>query len=447
MMNSSKDFLTSNSERPRILIIGGGFGGLSVAKGLAKTDADVFLVDKRNYHLFQPLLYQVATAALAPGEIAHPIREVFRNQTNVMVALGELVGADLANKKARFARVEIEYDYLVLAAGATHSYFGNDDWQKIAPGLKTLEDALEIRRRVLLAFEEAEWEADDAAREAKLTFVIVGGGPTGVELAGAIKEIAAQSIPKDFRFVDTTTTKVILIQSGKRLLPALPDKLSQRALRDLQRLGVEVRLGSRVTKISDKEILIGEERLAAENIIWAAGVQGMPLARNLGVDLDAHGRILVGPDCAIPEHPTAFVIGDLAHFQDQGSGETLPGVAQVAVQMGCYVAGVIDKELENGGAIGDRPAFCYHDRGSMATIGRDRAVAAIGRWNFTGIFAWVLWCFVHVMTLVGFGNRLSVFFSWFWGYFTYTKNNRLITGNANINIKVPRKVTRIGAVD
>jgi len=428
--------------RPRILIVGGGFGGLNAAKGLAGIDADVILVDRQNHHLFQPLLYQVATAALSPGEIASPIREILRRQENVNVVLGEIVGVDLSRRTVRFRRVELPYDYLILAAGATHSYFGNDQWEKDAPGLKSLDDALEIRRRILLAFEEAEWEADEAARQAKLTFVVIGGGPTGVELAGAIKEIAAKSIPRDFRHVDTTTARVILVQAADRLLPALPEALGRRAQRDLEKIGVEVRLDSLVTRIEADAVYLGEESLSAENTFWAAGVRGATFASKIGAAIDANGRIVVGQDCSIPRHPEAFVIGDLAHFVPSGSGTPLPGVAQVAIQMGRHVATLIRRELAAGRNPALRPPFVYHDQGSMATIGRNHAVANILGMNFTGFFAWLLWCFVHIMTLVSFRRRIAVFLAWSWSYFSHAKSNRLITGAARLNIKRPRGEVR-----
>ncbi|BCR06903.1 NADH dehydrogenase [Desulfuromonas versatilis] len=423
---------------PRVLIVGGGFAGLNAAKGLADAPVSVFLVDRHNYHLFQPLLYQVATAVLSPAEIATPIRHVLRDQQNVRIGLAELNGIDLARKTVSLPRGEIGYDYLILATGATHSYFGQDQWEKLAPGLKTIDDALEIRRRVLLAYEEAEWEEDVESRQAKLTFVVIGGGPTGVEMAGALKEIAARSVPRDFRFIDTTTARVILIEAGRRLLGGMPEALGRQALRDLQDMGVQVRLGCRVTGIRPGEVLVAEERLPAENVIWAAGVRGSPVARTLGVPLDDKGRVLVEADLSVPGHPEVFVIGDLASLIDPPSGQPIPGVAPAAIQMGQYVARIIAGEATAGK--GPRPPFRYRDKGAMATIGRNRAVASVGGRNFSGAFAWLLWCAVHIWSLIGFRRRVFVMFSWLWSYLSFTKTARLITGNPQPRVKRPRGV-------
>ncbi len=425
--------------QPRVLIVGGGFAGLNAAKGLAEAPVSVFLVDRHNYHLFQPLLYQVATAVLSPAEIATPIRHVLRDQQNVRVGLAELTGIDLARKVVRLARGEFRYDYLLLATGATHSYFGHQQWQKLAPGLKTIDDALEIRRRVLLAYEEAEWEGDDESRRAKLTFVVIGGGPTGVEMAGALKEIAARSVPRDFRFIDTTTARVILIEAGERLLGGMPEELGRQARRDLQEMGVQVRTGSRVTEIRPGEVLLGDERLPAENVIWAAGVCGSPVAQTLGVPLDDKGRVQVQTDLSVPGHPEVFVIGDLASLTDGATGALIPGVAPAAIQMGRHVARIIAREA--GGDQGPRPPFRYHDKGTMATIGRNRAVASVKGRNFSGSFAWLLWCVVHIWSLIGFRRRMFVMLAWLWSYLSFTKTARLITGYPETRVKRPRGLT------
>ncbi len=422
----------SFQQRPHVLIVGGGFAGLHCAKGLADADVDITLADRHNYHLFQPLLYQVATAVLSPADIASPIRKILRDQQNVRVVLARLSGVDLRRKLAMFPRGDAPYDYLVLATGVTHSYFGRDEWAPLAPGLKTVNDALEIRRRVLLAYEAAEWEADADARQVKLTFVVVGGGPTGVEMAGALKEIAAQTIPKDFRHIDTTTAQVILIEAADRLLGALPQTLGQRALQDLQQMGVQVRLNCLVTDVREGAVSVGEELLPAENVIWAAGVRGSEVAENLGVELDQQGRVMVADDLSVPGFSEVFVVGDLAHVIDEKNGQPVPGVAPAAIQMGQYVAAVILKKLT--GEAGYQP-FAYHDKGGMATIGRNRAVANIAGYNFTGFFAWLIWCLVHIIPLIDFRSKLAVIFSWLWSYFSLSKSARLITGPSKIKVK------------
>jgi NADH dehydrogenase len=423
--------------KPRVLIIGGGFAGIECASRLAQAPVDITLADRHNYHLFQPLLYQVATAVLSPADIAAPIRRLLRNQQNTRVVLAELFGVDLQKRLANLQGVEVAYDYLVLATGATHSYFGHDDWAASAPGLKTVDDALEIRRRVLLAYEAAEWEADDDARRAKLTFVVIGGGPTGVEMAGALKEIASQTIPRDFRHIDTTTAQVILIEAGPRLLAAMPEKLGLRALRDLEQMGVLVRLNSMVTAISEGLVSIGTEEVPAENIIWAAGVRGSEVATRLGCDLDRQGRVLVESDLSIPGHPEVFVVGDLANLTDPDTGHPVPGVAPAAIQMGRHVANLIRTELADY-EHSPRKFFRYHDKGSMSTIGRNRAVAYIGGHQFGGFIAWLFWGVVHIIPLIGFRNKLSVIFSWLWSYFSLSKNARLITGRPKMRVKQVR---------
>lgn len=424
-----------SNEPLEILVIGGGFGGLNAVSELTGLGARIWLVDKRNHHVFQPLLYQVATAALSPADIGYPIRRVFRRRKDVHVVMDELVSVDLNRKVAVFPQGEADFDYIVIACGSTHGYFGREDWARFAPGLKTIEDALEIRSRVLLAFEEAEMEADEANRRADLTFVIVGGGPTGVEMAGALRQIATQALPNDFRNIDTKTTRVILIQSADRLLPTMPEELSARALADLRQMGVEVRLKSRVTDIGDGFVLIGDERVEAGCVFWAAGVKANPVAATLGVPLDRSGRVLVGPDLSLPGYPFAFAIGDIAAVTDPVDGKQVPGVAQGAIQMGRFVGRLIRDEVAGKFENAPRPAFRYHDKGQMATIGRSRAVAQIGRWNFTGFFAWVLWGLVHVLFLVGFRNRFAVLAQWIWDYVTFSKGARLITGNVRPRVR------------
>jgi len=430
---------TAAEQQKNILIVGGGFAGISCAKALANCPINIILVDQRNYHLFQPLLYQVATAVLSPADIASPIRHILRNQQNVKVGLGKMTDIDLDKKIAHFAGNRVPYDYLVLAIGAQDSYFGHDQWSQLAPGLKTVDDALEIRRRVLLAYEEAEWEADDESRRAKLTFVVVGGGPTGVEMAGALKEIAAETIPKDFRHIDTTTARVILIEGSDRLLGAMPSQLGKKAQQGLEGMGVEVRLNSFVTDLSEGTVAIGDEELPAENIIWAAGVRGSQIAEKLGVELDRAGRVVVTPDLSIPGHPEVFVIGDLAHVIDPRTNQIVAGVAPAAMQMGKFVAGLIRRESTMDTVEKARPAFHYHDKGSMATVGRNKAVASIKGRSFSGLPAWLLWCLVHLIPLVDFRSRLSVMFSWTWSYLSYSKNARLITGDAKLKVKSIRK--------
>lgn len=416
---------------PRVLIIGGGFGGLQAAKKLVRTPVDIVLVDRHNYHLFQPLLYQVATAALSPAEIAAPIRRILRSQSNVEVRLAEATGVDLEKRLVTLrapggATLEEWYDYLVLATGATHSYFGHDDWADCAPGLKTVDDALEIRRRVLTAFEAAELEEDEEERRAKLTFVVVGGGPTGVELAGALREIAANSIPADFRRVDTKTARIVVVEGQDRLLPAMSPRASARAAQDLTSMGVEVRLTTLVTAVTREGVIIDGKLLPAENVIWAAGVRASELGAELGADLDHVGRVKVEADCSLPGHPNVFVIGDLANRQDPRTGALVPGVAQGAVQMGVFVARIIESEVRNSGK--ERDAFAYHDKGSMATIGKARAVVDIGRLFLAGLPAWLCWCFLHVFFLIGFKNKIVVMLSWVWTYVVHSRGARLITG-------------------
>jgi NADH dehydrogenase len=412
------------ASRPHVVIVGGGFGGLQAAKALAEAPVRVTVIDRRNHHLFQPLLYQVATAALSPADIAHPIRSVLRNQANTEVLLEEVAAIDPAAKEVMLAdgAGRVPYDYLILAAGASHAYFGHDEWAPVAPGLKTLEEALDIRRRILLAFEEAETSPDPARRQALMTFVVVGGGPTGVEMAGAIAEIARFSLARDFRHIDTRDARVLLVEAGNRLLGTFPERLSRRALDDLERLGVEVRFGKPVTAVGDGTVTIGGETIEAGTVIWAAGVQASPLGQSLGVELDRAGRVLVNSDLSAPGHPEIFVIGDMAALKD-ARGQLLPGVAQVAMQGGEAAAANIERLIAGRST---RP-FRYRDLGNMATIGRNSAVADIHGLRLTGFLAWLAWAGVHILNLIGFRNRVLVALQWLWSYLTFQRGARLIT--------------------
>jgi NADH dehydrogenase len=431
-----------SEQQPRVFVVGGGFAGLEAARALTRAPVSVTLVDRRNHHVFQPLLYQVATAALSPAEIASPIRTIMRDADNCRVVLAEITGVDVEHRRLRFTGGSVGYDYLVLAAGATHSYFGRDDWADVAPGLKTIEDAVELRRRILLAFEAAEYEASESARRADLTFAIVGAGPTGVELAGAIKEIAGRTLPRDFKHIDTRTTRVILFELADRVLPPFPPRLSARAQRDLQRMGVEVRLGARVTDITRRGIRVGDEFIPVRNVFWAAGVKGSRLGESLGVPLDRAGRVIVNPDLTIPGHPEVFVVGDLASITPANTGKPVPGVAQGAIQMGRYVGRTIAREVAGTTSPAERKPFAYRDKGSMATIGKARAVAQIGRLEFGGLLAWLAWGVVHVLFLVNFRNRVQVLLSWFWNWLFNARDARLITGDARLDIEeLPGNVT------
>ena len=410
---------------PRVVIVGGGFGGLYAARALRRAPAAVTLADRSNHHLFQPLLYQVATAALSPANIAVALRRVLRRQRNVSVVMAEAVAVDLRRKRVELQGGALDYDYLVLATGATHSYFGHDDWAAHAPGLKTLDDALEIRRRMLLSYEAAERETDPDRREALLTFVVVGGGPTGVELAGALAEIARHVLLRDFRRIDPAAARVVLVEAGPRLLPAFPADLSQAALERLQRMGVQVRLGIAVTGIDGRGVALGAERIESRCVLWAAGVQASPLARSLGVPLDRAGRVPVEPDLSVPGAPEVFAIGDLAAMK-MPDGRPVPGVAPAAIQSGRHAARNIRRLLR-----GEKTEpFRYLDKGSLATIGRAAAVAQIGRLHLSGFIAWVLWLVVHILTLIGFRNRFIVLIEWAVVYLRYERGARLITGGA-----------------
>jgi len=428
--------------RKRLIIIGAGFAGINLAQKLKGAPLDIILVDSHNYHLFQPLLYQVATAALSPADIAYPIRRIFRRQKNVQVVLGTVDRIDLDHHQVCGGDVCVDFDYLAVCVGATHSYFGKENvWRNLAPGLKNLDDATEIRRRVLLAFEEAELEQDEASRRAKLTFVVVGGGPTGVEMAGALREIAAKDIQKDFRNIDTATSRIILLEGDKRLLAQLDPSLSERAKRDLEAMGVEVRLNARVTDLDEAGVWVGGEHLAAQNVIWAAGVAAPKLLTTLGAPLDRSGRVLVNADLSVPNHPNVFVLGDAANAKSAPEGKPVPGLAPAAIQMGKYVGKIIRSDL--GGASPDsRRPFHYRDKGVLATIGTRRAVADIRGWRFGGVFAWLMWSLIHITFLIGFRNRLFVMAGWIYDYFTHNREARLITGTFKMRVRDPRGAPR-----
>jgi NADH dehydrogenase len=412
------------AERPHVVVLGGGFGGLAAARALAGAPVDVTLVDRTNHHLFQPLLYQVATAGLSPAEIAYPIRRILRRQRNARVLLGEAVAIDAGAKRVRLDDGEVAWDFLIVASGARHSYFGRDGWEAHAPGLKTLEDALEIRRRALVAFEEAEREDDPEARRQWLTFVVVGGGPTGVEMAGAFAEVARHTLVRDFRRIDPRTARVLLVEAGPRILPAYPEDLSVKAQRQLEALGVQVWTGAAVTGLDGSSVRIGGDRVAARTVVWAAGVQASPLGRSLGAPQDRAGRVRVLPDLTVPGRPSVFVIGDLAAVEQDG--RPVPGVAPAAIQMGEHAAANLRRALR-----GEPLApFRYRDKGSLATIGRKSGVADFGWVRLSGPLAWLAWLTVHIFFLIGFRNRFVVLFTWAWAYLTYDRSARLILGRS-----------------
>ena len=417
---------------PRVVIIGGGFGGLYCAKALKHAPVRITVIDRRNFHLFQPLLYQVATASLSPADIAAPIRSVLRNQTNTEVWMGEVIDIDVDRQCVVLADATISYDYLVVASGATHAYFGHPEWEPRAPGLKTVDDATEIRRRFLLAFEEAEREANQEARRRQLTFVLVGGGPTGVELAGAMAEIARKVIPEDFRAINTASARIVLMEGGPRILPSYPEKLSGKAHKQLQKLGVDVRVNAQVTRIEPDAVWVGDERIPAGNVYWAAGVAASPLGAKLTSNLDRAGRVMVKEDCSLPGHPEVFVLGDLAHLEQ--NGKLLPGVCQTAMQMGKHAARMIVSDLKEK----PRRSFHYFDKGNLATIGRAAAVADIKGMQLSGLPAWLIWVFVHIMYLIGFKNRIVVMIQWAWAYIGYRRGIRLITGEPEMHLLQPR---------
>jgi NADH dehydrogenase len=406
------------------VIVGAGFGGLAAIKALRHAPASVTVVDRQNYHLFQPLLYQVATAALNPSDICAPIRRIIRRQRNAEVILADVTGFDLERRCVLLADGEVPYDSLILATGATHSYFGHDEWEETAPGLKSIEDALEIRRKMLLAFEVAERETDENVRREWMTFVVVGGGPTGVELAGTFRDVARMTLARDFRHIDPRNARVVLVQGEPRVLPPYAEELSESAKTQLEALGVEVRTGSRVTGIDSQGVWIGDERILARTVLWAAGVAASPLGGALGVPLDRAGRVVVERDLTIPGHADVYVVGDLARFDQDGT--TVPGVAPAAMQMGKHAAANLLRGLRGQ----PREPFRYVDTGSMATIGRGAAVAQVGRYRVSGVLAWMLWLFVHILFLIGFRNRIMVLLQWGWSYLSYDRGARLITGRA-----------------
>lgn len=409
----------------QIVIVGGGFAGLNAAKRLTKhPHVQITLIDRRNYHLFQPLLYQVAMAGLSPADIAAPIRGMVSKYKNVRVVCSEVQSIDAERSMVVSKAGETLFDYLVLACGAIHSYFGNDQWETYAPGLKTIEQATEIRRRVLSAFERAEVTDDPDERRRQLTFVVVGAGPTGVELAGAIGEMSRFTLSRDFRNIDPTIARVILVEAGPRILPMFSEKLASRATRDLETLGVQSWTNSRVTNIDDEGVGLSGEHIRAATVLWAAGVKASSLGARCGFDCDAAGRVVVSQDLSIPTFPNIFVAGDQCAFVDQATDRQLPGVAPVAVQQGRFIADAIGREL-NGQPRGE---FHYRDKGQMATIGRSRAITEVGKYRFTGLFAWLVWLFVHIYFLTGFKNRLFVLISWAWSFFTFRRGARLIVG-------------------
>jgi NADH:ubiquinone reductase (H+-translocating) len=447
----------------RVVIVGAGFGGLNAAQALGNAPVSITVIDRQNHHTFQPLLYQVATAGLSPGEIAAPIRSILHRHKNIEVLMAEVTGFDLERRVVRIAAQsaeakcddvrnhdaqdylenpaqEIPYDYLIVAAGASHAYFGHDEWENLAPGLKTVEDALEIRRRVLLAFELAERRAAAGEGSDPLNFVVVGGGPTGVELAGTLAEICRHALAQDFRSIDPRRARIHLLEGGPHVLPAYPEDLSRSALEQLQRLGVEVLTSTMVTNVEPGLVYMrttnGEKKMNAAVTLWAAGVAASPLGKKLGVPIDRAGRVLVNPDLSLPGHPEVFVIGDLAALKD-ASSNLLPGVAPVALQEGKFAAKLIRRETELAGTATrpeavPRPAFHYLDKGSLATIGRSAAIAQFGRIHISGFIAWLAWLFVHIFFLIGFRNRILVFIQWAWSYFTYERGARLITGSTNL---------------
>lgn len=424
------------ANKPRVVIIGGGFGGLQAAKELGGKNVEVALIDRKNHHTFQPLLYQVATAVLSPGEIASPIRRILHKYKNVEVILGEAVGFDLGNKRVKmFDGSEVPFDYLIVAAGARHSYFGNDQWEENAPGLKTLEDAVEIRRRVLLAFELAEREAYLTGTKPHLSFAVIGGGPTGVEMAGAIAGIARQALAKDFNLIDTKKALVMLFEGSDRILNTFAPELSEKAKKDLEDLGVEVYLNSFVTEVEEGRIKVGERWINCDVAVWATGVAASPLGKMLGAETDKAGRVLVNPDLTISDHENVFVIGDMVSLK-QADGKPVPGVAPAAMQMAETAAANILADL-NGEEFRD---FKYFDKGSMATIGRNKAIVELGRFKLSGFIAWLAWLFVHLISLIGFRNRLAVMTEWFWAYMTRERSARLIVGDAEEMREMPKMI-------
>ncbi|MEQ1820468.1 MAG: NAD(P)/FAD-dependent oxidoreductase [Terricaulis sp.] len=411
--------------RPRVVIIGAGFGGLAAAKALKDAPVDVTIIDRRNHHLFQPLLYQVATAGLAPNQIATPIRAILRHQKNATVELGTVEATDTAKREVVLGDRRVGYDYLIIATGARHAYFGHDAWEEFAPGLKTLEDGTEQRKRILLAFERAELEPDAAERARLTTFVIIGGGPTGVETAGAIAELAKKALARDYRRIDPKSARIILVEAAPRILTAFPDDLSDHARHALEKLGVEVRLGKAVTHLDETGVTLGDEHIPSRCVIWAAGVQSSPAARWLNIPADRAGRAIIAGNLRAPGNDNIFVIGDCAAVND-ASGRQLPGVAPVAKQQGVYAARVIKAAFE-GNPLTE--PFAYVDYGNLATVGRKAAVADFRGFRLTGFIGWLLWCAAHIYYLIGFKNRIAVALDWTWSYLTFDRGARLITGD------------------
>ena len=447
-----------NIDSPIVVVIGGGFGGVAAVQALAKAPVNVVLIDKENHHLFQPLLYQVATSVLPTSNIAFPIRRIFRKQANAYVFNDEVVSIDCAARRITFSnKRSARFDYLILAAGASSSYFGNDQWAPFAPGMKTLDDAMIIRNKILRAFEDAEAETNPVALREHLTFIVVGGGATGVELAGAIKELGVDSISKDYRRFNAKNARVILIEAGDRLLPSMSESSSHAALKALEKIGVEIRLKQSVTHVDETGVVVNGESIRANTIVWSAGVKASSLGASLGAKLDRNGRVLVEPDCSVMGAPNVFVIGDMASMKCSKTGHAVPGVAPAATQMGQFVAKIIAREVRvgvrhttsnttnttsnantiNSAQIMERGKFEYFDKGSMATIGRAKAVAEVAGLKFHGLIAWLAWLFVHLILLVGFNNRILVFMSWAISYITFSKGSRIISGNPPSRVMVP----------
>lgn len=416
-----------NGKIPRVVVVGAGFGGLTAARKLSHAPVKITLIDRKNHHTFQPLLYQVATAGLSPGEIAAPIRWIVRGRKNIEVLLGEVRDFDLNRRVVKLDDLDVPFDYLIVAAGASHAYFGHEEWEPLAPGLKTIEDAIEIRRRVLLAFELAERQAASGEGEVDLNFVIVGGGPTGVELAGTLAEISRQVLANEFQSIDPRRTRIILLEGGPRVLPTYPEDLSRSAEEQLRNLGVEVHTSALVTLVEPAAVWMGKTRLTSAVTLWAAGVAASPLGKKLDAPLDRAGRVLVNSDLSVPGHPEIFVIGDLASLKGK-DGKVVPGVAPAAIQEGNAVARNIARDLQKE----PRQDFHYFDKGNLATIGRAAAVAEFGKIHISGFLAWLSWLFIHIFFLIGFRNRVIVLIQWAWSYFTYERGARLITGSQTL---------------
>ena len=415
--------MSAANQRPRVVIIGGGFAGINTARALKDANVDITIIDRRNHHVFQPLLYQVATASLSPADIAQPIRTILRRQDNVnAVLLANVTAVDLAAQEVVLDSERTGFDYLVIATGVRHTYFGHDEWEGLAPGLKSLEDALEIRRRILLAFEEAERTDDEDARRRLMTFLVIGGGPTGSELAGALGEISRQTLAKEYDRIDPTWARIYLFEAGPRILSTFPEQLANKATKFLNGLGVQVRTNTPVTEVTEHGVVAGGKRIPAATVLWAAGVLASPLARTLDVPLDKAGRVIVNPDLTVPSHPNVFIAGDLAALNG-ADGRQLPGVAQVAIQQCTLAAENIERSMGGDALV----AFAYNDKGNMATIGRNKAIADIRGRHLSGFIAWVAWLVIHIVFLIGFRNRLGVILNWVWSYVTFNRGARLIT--------------------